>query len=158
MIFIVQHFLGPAMLWAMEHSVGNSTNCWMVLETKGSIRGIRIIGGMLDEGFSLWMYRTIHVTGGRERSGKTENRSSSPSPSNHHTITPSHHHTHHYHYHNQRHCHHHCRHHHHQRHRHRPQHPFLFKIWSEIAAPGRVALEALTARASYSVSQQAVGG
>ena len=70
------------MVWAMVHSVGNSTNCWMVLETKGSIRGIRIIGGMLVEGFSLWMYRSIHVTGGRERSGKNGKQSS-----HHHTIT-----------------------------------------------------------------------
>ena len=48
------------MLWAMEHSGGNSTKCWMVLETKGSIRGIRIIGGMLDEGLKV-MQRAYEI-------------------------------------------------------------------------------------------------
>ena len=157
MTFIAQYFPGPAMLWAMVHSVGNSTNCWMVLETKGSIRGIRIIGRMLDEGFVRWMYRSICRWGrGRSQRGR-EYGKQIVIITNHQTITPSHHHTHHSH-HNQRHRHHHCRHHHHQRQRHRPHHPFLFKVSSEIAAPGRMALEALAAGASYSVSQQAVGG
>ena len=63
------------MLWAMEHSVCNSTNCWMVLETKGSIRGIRIIGRMLDESQR-----------GREN-GKQIVITITIKPSHHHTIT-----------------------------------------------------------------------
>ena len=80
------------MLWAMVHSVGNSTNCWMVLETKGSIRGIRIIGRMLDEGFVRWMYRSICRWGrGRSQRGRGNGKqiviTITIKPSHHHTIT-----------------------------------------------------------------------
>ena len=78
------------MLWAMVHSVGHSTNCWMVLETKGSIRGIRIIGRMLDEGFVRWMYRSI-CRWGRGRSQRDRENGKqiviTIKPSHHHTIT-----------------------------------------------------------------------
>ena len=84
------------MLWAivraMVHSVGNSTNCWMVLETTGSIRGIRIIGRMLDEGFVRWMYRSIcRWRRGRSQRGRGNGEqiviTIAIKPSHHHTIT-----------------------------------------------------------------------